>query len=148
MASKDWKSQPILVKQYFDTLAKLSLQRHKETYPGYIYRPRQNKRKKFREVTKDKFIERTTNENNGNKKKQVGRKVVNNAAGDNERLQTLVEDESALLNNAICFINVSYENVPSGELIGYNAQDPSTECYGLVPYVDERQHSLDEISGM
>ncbi|CAG8528403.1 6563_t:CDS:1 [Paraglomus occultum] len=60
MASKDWKSQPILVKQYFNALAKVALLRHKETYSGYIYRPRPKQSKKknnwvFKEVDRNRF---------------------------------------------------------------------------------------------
>ncbi|CAG8530608.1 5310_t:CDS:1 [Paraglomus brasilianum] len=81
IAGEDWKSQPIVVKQYFDALSKLALERHKETYSGYIYRPKrakQNKRKNwlFREVDKAKFIERSIDENNVTKKKQERRANV------------------------------------------------------------------------
>ncbi|CAG8678373.1 1235_t:CDS:1, partial [Paraglomus brasilianum] len=64
MASEDWQNQPIIVKHYFNTLAKFALQRHKETYSGYVYRPRPKQLKKknwsFREV---KFIERKISNN-------------------------------------------------------------------------------------
>ncbi|CAG8473090.1 1224_t:CDS:1 [Paraglomus brasilianum] len=158
MASEDWKSQPILVKQYFDTLAKLALQRHKEIYSGYIYRPRrarQSRRKNwsFKMMNKDKFIERMTSENNADKKKKEERRAGDNSAqlNANERLQTL--DESA------CFIE--YGPVDYGHSLGLNVnasneyisvgysqrdeQDSSTEYCGLVPYIDEHD-SLDGIS--
>ncbi|CAG8658150.1 10111_t:CDS:1, partial [Paraglomus brasilianum] len=76
-ASKDWKSQPPLVKQFFDVLSKLATQRHKEIYPGYIYKPRrtrQNRRKNlFREVNTEKFKERKIDKNSTKKKNKEKR---------------------------------------------------------------------------
>ncbi|CAG8624106.1 7884_t:CDS:1 [Paraglomus brasilianum] len=64
MAGKDWKNQPIVVKQYFDALSKLAQQRHKKAYPDYSYRPKRNKAEKkqagwsFKEINKDKLAGR------------------------------------------------------------------------------------------
>ncbi|CAG8530588.1 5309_t:CDS:1 [Paraglomus brasilianum] len=33
MAMNDWNNQPIVVRQYFDLLSRLAMQRHREVYP-------------------------------------------------------------------------------------------------------------------
>ncbi|CAG8556880.1 3649_t:CDS:1 [Paraglomus occultum] len=67
MAGKDWKNQPMEVKQYFDALSKLAQQRHKMTYPDYSYKPKRNKTEKkqagwsFKEISKEKLAGRRQN---------------------------------------------------------------------------------------
>ncbi|CAG8528421.1 6564_t:CDS:1 [Paraglomus occultum] len=90
LASMEWNSLPILVKKYFDILAKLALQRHKKTYLGYIYKPnrmKQNKKKNwtFKEVNRAKFIEREID--NNNKQEEAGKQMDNSTQPD--KLQTL-----------------------------------------------------------
>ncbi|CAG8479152.1 1758_t:CDS:1 [Paraglomus occultum] len=61
LAGEIWKDLPDVVKQYFDVLAKLARQRHKDAYPNYTYKPRQRRQARranwlFKEVNKDKIM--------------------------------------------------------------------------------------------
>ncbi|CAG8575727.1 10500_t:CDS:1 [Paraglomus brasilianum] len=61
IAGEIWTSLPDVVKQYFDVLAKLARQRHRDAYPDYAYKPKQRRRDRrdnwlFKEVNKDKIM--------------------------------------------------------------------------------------------
>ncbi|CAG8530546.1 5307_t:CDS:1 [Paraglomus brasilianum] len=160
MASKEWQNQPILVKQYFNTLAKLARQWHKKAYPGYNYkpkRPKQNKKKNwlFREVNKDKFTKRGTDENNANEKKQKERRAGNqldNSAqlNDNEQLQPLDECEQLPALDEFPQLNAyvySIESEPVDPILnGYTHADvdeyaPPNEYFACIDGQQQQQHN-------
>ncbi|CAG8530526.1 5306_t:CDS:1 [Paraglomus brasilianum] len=154
MASKDWKNQPMVVKQYFNALAKLARQWHKEAYPGYTFRPRRQKQNKeknwsFIEVNKDRFIER-------NEKKQKGRKIktgdhLDNSAqlNNGEQTQTLggceqhpALGESAPLNESVNLIESEPIDYGHPMLNGYKVTEISDD-YEIIPYTyieEQQQH--------
>ncbi|CAG8530505.1 5305_t:CDS:1 [Paraglomus brasilianum] len=133
MASEDWQNQPILVKQYFNTLAKLALRRHKETYSDYVYRPRPKQHKKknwpFIEVNKNRFTEQERADRQLNGSAQIDKQlqVLDDHVPSSDRVQQT--DEYALLNGYVEQIKYGNFQLHAGDFVQLNGNKSDDYYY-------------------
>jgi hypothetical protein len=128
IAQENWKIQSKPVKEYFGTLAKLALLRHKAIYPDYVYKPKrikrdnQNKTWLFKEMSRDS-IARTEKRRNKRNKKLASESCDCVPADNGECNESMGNQES--------------ENNEGVEYIDYALNYPQTQnCYTLHDAAD------------
>ncbi|CAG8501309.1 3149_t:CDS:2 [Paraglomus brasilianum] len=95
LARDNWNIQSNTVKEYFATLAKLALQRHRATYPNYLYQPRKTKQDEknqtwlFREVNRDAFVK---NKNDKAEADSENGDVVNESCSRGKDTPPIIKD--------------------------------------------------------